>query len=203
MQAEAAEVVAFWFGEPARDDATQRAKIKRWFMGGPDLDREIATRFGALHERAARGELAGWADTPRGRLALVIVLDQFSRNLHRGTARAFAQDAAAQRLAIDALDRGLDAELSLDERTFLALPLGHAEDLALQDRAVAYVDGLAAAAPPELREAWKLAGSSARTHRDTIAKFGRFPQRNLALVRTTTGKELTFLADLEQRKPPV
>src|SRR5258708_27062399 len=158
MQAEAAEVVAFWFGEPARDEATQRAKVRRWFMGGPELDRDIATRFGALHERAARGELDGWADTPRGRLALVIVLDQFSRNIHRGTARAFAQDAAAQRLAIDALDRGLDAELSLDERMFLALPLAHAEDLALQDRAVAYVDGLVPPAPSALHEVWKIAG---------------------------------------------
>ena len=200
---EAQLVLEFWFGEPAHDMDTYRQKAKRWFMGGEAMDREIAERFGALHARAARGELDDWAKTPRGRLALIIVLDQFSRNLHRGTPRAFAQDPAARKLAVEALDSGLDAELSLDERTFLHMPLTHAEDLALQDRAVAYVERLAAEAPAALREMWKINLSQARSHRDIIARFRRFPQRNAALARTSTGEEFEFLEELNQKGPPL
>ncbi len=194
------EILSFWFGDPARDEVTLLAKFKRWFRGGAELDAEIARRFGAVHERAAARELDAWAETPRGRLALVIVLDQFSRNIHRDTARAYACDAAACRLAIEGLMRKTDAAYSLEERLFLALPLAHAEDPKMQDANLAYVQRIAAEAPPELANAWQIAVASAREHRATIAKFGRFPQRNMALGRTTTGLELTFLADMEQRK---
>jgi uncharacterized protein (DUF924 family) len=194
------EILSFWFGEPAQDEAELLAKFKRWFRGGPELDAEIARRFGAVHERAATRELDSWAETPRGRLALVIVLDQFSRNIHRDTARAFACDGAACRLAIEAVMRRLDAGMSLEERLFLVMPLEHAEDPKMQDAAVAYVRRIAAEAPAQLANAWQIAVASAREHQATIAKFGRFPQRNLAIGRTTTGLELTFLADMEQRK---
>jgi len=196
-------VLEFWFGEPAHDEESYTRKARRWFMGGAGLDREIAERFGALHAQAARGGLDEWAQTPRGRLALVIVLDQFTRNLHRGSAKAFAQDAKACQLALGALDRGLDADLSLDERMFLQLPLGHSEDLELQNRAVAYVERLAAEAPAALRGMWEINVSQARAHRDTIARFARFPQRNAALSRTTTGEEMEFLEEWKQKRPPI
>jgi len=193
-------VLSFWFGEPAQDEAALLAKFRRWFRGGPELDAEIARRFGAVHERAAARELDAWAQAPRGRLALIVVLDQFSRNIHRDTSRAYACDAAACRLAIEGLLRKLDAGMSPEERLFLALPLAHAEDPKMQDANVAYVQRIAAEAPAPLANAWQIAVASAREHQATIAKFGRFPQRNLAIGRTTTGLELTFLADMEQRK---
>src|SRR5262249_32534580 len=123
--------------------------------------------------------------------------------LHRGTAKAFAQDAKARQLAVDALDRGLDADLSLDERMFLQLPLGHSEDLELQNRAAAYVEKLAAEAPAALRAMWKINVGQARTPRDTTARFGRFPQRNAALGRTSTGEEMEFLEEWKQEKAPL
>jgi uncharacterized protein (DUF924 family) len=196
-------VLEFWFGEPAHDDEAFKLKARRWFMGGDAFDREIAERFGALHAQALRGELDAWADTARGRLALVIVLDQFSRNLHRGSARAFAQDKKARQLVVDALDRGLDAELSLEHRMFLQLPLGHAENLELQNRAVAYVERLTAEAPAALRGMWQINLDQAREHRDTVARFGRFPQRNAALSRTTTGEEMEFLEEWKRKQAPV
>jgi len=191
-------VLEFWFGEPAHDEETQKRKVRRWFQGGEEMDHEIAERFGALHAQAARGELDDWAQTPRGRLALIIVFDQFTRNLHRGNQKAFAQDAKARKLAVEALDRGLDADLSLDERMFLQLPLGHSEDLELQNRAVAYVEMLAEQAPGALGGMWKINVSQARMHRDTVARFGRFPQRNAALARTSTGEEMEFLEEWKQ-----
>src|SRR5687767_1165445 len=126
------EILAYWFG----DTGNPGDRMKVWFGGGPDVDREIRERFGPDLERARRGELDAWAETPRGRLALIILLDQFSRNVYRGTPDAFAQDPAAQKLAVEGLDGGTDEGLSPAERMFFAMPLTHAEDVAMQERAV-------------------------------------------------------------------
>jgi uncharacterized protein (DUF924 family) len=124
----------------------------------------------------------------------VIVLDQFPRNLYRDSPRAFAHDAAARDVALDAEARGFDRALALVERWFLYLPLMHAEDPQLQERSVALLDSLAGTAPPSLREALAGAADFARRHRDVIARFGRFPHRNRALARASTPEELAYLA---------
>ncbi len=196
-------VLAFWFEGPMDSADAVRQRVKTWFMGPPEFDRAIAERFGAVFERARRGELDAWAATPRGRLALIVVLDQFSRNLHRGTPLAFAQDLAARVLAIEGMDAGMDRTLGHFERRFFALPLSHAEDLALQERGVRYAEALAAEAAPMLREISQIGASQARKHRDTIARFGRFPQRNAALGRASTPEEIAFLGSIKDAPPPL
>jgi uncharacterized protein (DUF924 family) len=126
------DVLRFWFESPARDHEDARRKMRRWFVDGPALDAEVKARFLPTLEAALRGELDAWADAPRSRLALVLVLDQFPRDAFRGTPRAWAGDAKAQALCVDALDRGMDEDLDYVERAFLGMPLVHAEDLGLQ-----------------------------------------------------------------------
>jgi uncharacterized protein (DUF924 family) len=168
-----------------------------WFHGSPEIDKEIADRFGTALEHARHGELDRWAETPRERLALIILLDQFPRNVFRGTPLAFAQDPAAQRLAVGALDADMDRGLALHERLFLSLPLQHAEDRALQDRGLAYVERLVAEAPPGVRSFYERALESAKRHHDVVARFGRFPTRNAALSRAPTPEEITYLEELK------
>jgi uncharacterized protein (DUF924 family) len=166
------EVLEFWFADPAR-----------WWKKDPAFDTEIRRRFSDLHAAIERGEHEDWLDTPRGALAYIIVLDQFSRNMFRGTARMFASDAQALAAARAAIDRGYDAALPPAERGFLYMPLMHSEDLADQERCV------------ELFQAF--AGSDqvryAQQHREIIRRFGRFPHRNEVLGRASTSEELEFL----------
>jgi uncharacterized protein (DUF924 family) len=179
----AQDVLDFWF-EPAHEAS--------WFDRDEVFDAGIRARFGALHAAAARGELGAWATSPAGWLALLIVLDQFSRNLYRGEAGAFACDAQAQRIALAGLARGFDTELPPLQRMFAYLPLEHAEDRALQDRCVDLFAGLCAEAPGEGRYANYL--DYAHRHRAVIERFGRFPHRNTALGRQSTDEEVHYLA---------
>jgi uncharacterized protein (DUF924 family) len=189
----AESVLAFWFppGLDA-DEATHRRQFEWWFRGGAD------SRIGELApalEAAIRGDLDPWAADPRGRLALIIVLDQFSRSVHKGSARAWAQDLRALALAVDGLDRGMDRALSpVWERTFFYLPLAHSENLELVERCVTLIDGLAAEAAPHLRTVYRFSASQARGHRDVVARFGRHPHRNALLGRESTPAELDYLA---------
>ena len=169
-------VLDFWFRELGPHD---------WFRGGAALDDVVRERFGAVHAQAEAGALDDWAATPRGRLALIVVLDQFSRHIHRGTARAFACDACAQALAVEGIAAGMDANLTFDERHFFAMPLMHAEDPELQAQSVAHFAALADHAASVLR--------FAQGHRDEITRFGRFAGRNAALGRETTEAEQAFL----------
>ena len=140
------EVLAFWFGTPATTAEEFGKKIKRWYMGGPALDAEIRESFGPLVERGLAGELDDWAQTIRGRLALVLVLDQFPRSVYRNDPRSYAGDAKAQALALEALDRGLAKDLDVEQRNFLVMPLLHAENLALQERSVIELQAVSDAA---------------------------------------------------------
>ncbi len=187
-------MLAFWFGEePAADAAALRTKVRRWSQGGPALDEEIRRRFGGLVEQALRGELDSWAATPRGRIALILLLDQFTRNAYRDDARAFSGDAKAQQLALEALDSVL--LYSTEERQFLIMPLLHAEDLGLQETGVHEMREHVAAAPAELQQVYAMGLEQSRKYRDVIEKFGRFPQRNAALGRASTPEEEEFLRD--------
>lgn len=178
MNDEAMErVLAFWFAE---------GRPAQWFERSDAFDREVREALEPLHEQAVEGALDPWAATPRGALALVILLDQVPRHLHRGSARAFASDAKARAVCHAALAAGHDAALSSDpERMFLYLPLEHSEDAADQERSVAL---FAALGEPE----WL---RYAERHREIVQRFGRFPHRNRALGRETTEAEAAFLQE--------
>lgn len=185
----------FWFGACGADGALDPARRKMWFGDRRDHDAGIRKRFGELHERASRGELAAWSSTPRGRLALIVVLDQFSRHIHRGTAAAFAQDPAAQRLAVDGIKRGADRALAPAGRAFFYLPLEHAEDKGLQQLSVRCFEQLASAVAPAWRKDYDSFLDYARRHCEVIERFGRFPHRNALLGRASTPEEIEFLKE--------
>ncbi|MBD2841967.1 DUF924 family protein [Erythrobacter rubeus] len=175
---EAIAVLHFWFIELMPEN---------WFGSSEEIDREIESRFADLLEKAASGALDHWADTPRGRLALIIVLDQFSRNIHRDSALAYTQDTKAQALVCEALDGGEDERLGMDERQFLYMPLMHAEDIELQQRGIERFTALAGTASNVI--------DYARKHRDIIERFGRFPYRNEVLERLSTDAERKFVEE--------
>ena len=171
------EVIEFWFGVPP----------EKWFAKDPAFDEEIRRRFGSLHAEAAAGAHGDWRGTPRGDLALLVLLDQFPRNLFRGDARSFATDAAALAIA-ETMSRDGLAPLHV---MVSLIPYLHVEDLALQDRGIAAYETLAAAHPdqPMLKGALDFA----KKHRDIIARFGRFPHRNAVVGRESTPDEIEFL----------
>ncbi len=187
-------VLDFWIGTPLPDGSLPSERFARFWRKDPELDATIRERFGELRERAARGELDDWAEAARGRAALVILLDQFSRNIHRGSPRAFEADERAQRLALAGLDGGELAQLPPMLGYFLVMPLMHAENLELQNRCVAEFEQMAAGAPsPALKDVFTKGADFAGRHRDIIARFGRFPHRNEVLGRKSTAEELEFL----------
>jgi uncharacterized protein (DUF924 family) len=170
----AAEVLDFWYSEPMRP---------HWFHSSQELDRQIRDRFLATYRAAFGDGLAHWADTPEGALALTIALDQFPLNMFRGQPGAFASEALARRVALEAIARQLDQHLSGDRKAFLYMPLMHSEALADQDRAVALYEQ--AGLVENLK--W------ARHHRELIRRFGRFPHRNPILGREATPEESAYL----------
>jgi uncharacterized protein (DUF924 family) len=169
-----AEIVRFW-----RD-----AGSERWFTKDEAFDWLVRARFLAIHEAAARGELAAWEENAEGALALAILLDQFPRNMFRGSAHAFATDPLARAVADRAIARGFDQATDETMRPFFYLPFMHSEATADQDRCVRLYEALG---NPDLLE-------YAKTHRDIVARFGRFPHRNRYLGRNTTAVEQEFLA---------
>jgi uncharacterized protein (DUF924 family) len=197
------EVLKFWFpGRLSGDRAAVTRQVEWWFRGGADS--AIIERFQPLLEQAARGELDSWSSTPHSRLALIIVLDQFSRTIYRGTAQAFAQDAKALGLALEGIDLGHYAALETPcQKTFFLLPLGHSENLTNLDRAVRLAEELVDQAAQEVRWWLEFSVTQARGHRDVITRFGRHPHRNEALGRQSTPEELEYLASgqLVHRRP--
>jgi len=186
MDADAQSVLDFWFG-PA-DDPGHAQPRAAWFRKDDAFDAEIAARFGALIERALSGALDGWQADPASALARVIVLDQFTRNAFRGTARSFAGDGLALAAARAMVASGQDRRLTGVQRQFVYLPFEHAEDMAAQAQSLALFAQLE-------REMPALAGllDWAQRHRDIIGRFGRFPHRNAVLQRESSAEELAFL----------
>jgi uncharacterized protein (DUF924 family) len=179
------EVLDFWF---------DRAVEARWFDRDDAFDEQIRQRFGDTLVAAARGVLDHWAATPDGWLALLIVLDQFSRNIHRDDARAWEADAKAQAVALSGIARGVDQQLTPQQRLFAYLPLEHAEDLALQQHCVHLFEQLVASLPHTERSSFEGFLDYARRHHDVIHRFGRFPHRNAVLGRENTAAEQVYLA---------
>jgi uncharacterized protein (DUF924 family) len=193
----------FWFTQPARDSHELLAKFARWYQGGDDLDRSIRLRFSGLIERALSGQLSEWQSEPRGKLALILLLDQFTRNAFRGLPRAYAGDAAALELALSLVDSPAYNALPLESRLFCTMPLVHSETLALQERAVALAHAMGDDAPPELRGPWQFGAQRTLHYCAIIRRFGRFPHRNEILGRESTAEELAFLADQAQSTSPL
>lgn len=195
---EARSIRDFWFGTvPLTADGLTR-RMPFWFgEGGSPLrerrDEHIRVRFGALLDRAARGELASWADGPRRRLSLIILLDQFPRSIFRGTSRAFAHDSEALALTLSGMQSAADAALTVVERIFFYLPLQHAERPEVQEESVAAYRRLLSEAPGPLHGHFASALRSAENHHEIIERFGRFPYRNRALGRESTPAELEWL----------
>ena len=186
LPSEARDVLDFWFGDPT--SSTHGSNRVEWFRKDPAFDASIRARFGALIERGLRGELEAWAATPLGALAQVIVLDQFTRNVFRGTPRAFAGDARALNAARAMVGSRQDEELPPFQRAFVYLPFEHAEGIDMQHEAVRLYTRLVALDPAQ-------AGGLdyAERHRDIIERFGRFPHRNDILGRQSTAEEIEFL----------
>lgn len=180
------DVLSFWFGTPVVNEDEMMARIHRWFRGGASMDEEVTRRFGPTVEAALRHELDRWAETARGRLALVLLLDQMTRSLYRNDPRCYAGDAHAQALSVEAFDRGMDRELGFIERVFLAMPISHAEDLVLQERVAGIASKSAANAPPEYRVMSAMSVEQTVKYLGIIRRFGRFPHRNATLGRDST-----------------
>ena len=181
MESEFSAVIDFWFRE---------LTPRQWFTeGGPRLDDRVRTRFGNLVEAARRGVLDHWARSPRGRLALIILLDQFPRHCFRGMPEAYASDAKAQALAAEGIAAHMDEQLTFAERQFFYMPLMHAEDRDLQALSLERFDAL--------REAAEAVLGFASGHRKIVYRFGRFPHRNKVLGRASSPQEEAFLASDE------
>ena len=188
-----AAVLEFWFGADRARALRDPARSRLWWRKDPATDADIRARFDTWVAAALAGDLHHWADEPDGLLALVLLADQFTRNIQRDTPAAFAGDALALAWCRQGIARGDEARLSTAERAFLYMPLEHSERLADQDECVARFERLVAESAPADRGA--LAGmlDYARRHREVIARFGRFPHRNAILGRASTVEELAFL----------
>jgi uncharacterized protein (DUF924 family) len=175
---QASDVIAFWFVENGPED---------WFGGKEDFDARLAKEFTETHRRAAAGEVFTWRDTADGRLAEIIVLDQFSRQLCRGSARAFSQDGMALVLAQEAVRLGADRDIPLDRRMFVYMPYMHSESLVVHEAALPLFESLENADTLEFE----------RAHADILRRFGRFPLRNAALGRESTPEEIAYMQERE------
>lgn len=193
--ADAEDVLDFWFADATSSAEAIERRNRVWFRGGADFDRECTERFAATLEAAVSGGLDHWKESPRARLALIVLLDQFSRNVYRGTAAAFAQDDRALAACREGIELGHDKQLAPIERTFFYMPLEHAENHDVQKLAVRQFESLAAEAPQELRKLLETNVEHARQHKDIVDRFGRFPHRNAVLGRVTTPAEEAYLAD--------
>lgn len=187
------DVLSFWFG--AHDDpAYPQTRSALWWGKDPETDADIRARFGPLLDRFAEGGLRDWATSARGTLALVVLLDQLTRNMHRDGSGMYALDHEAQDLVLKALDRQLDRDLLPQERAFLFMPLMHAENRALQRLACRLFTRDASTARPADRAGADNMRDYAEKHRVIVERFGRFPHRNSILGRESTPEEQAFLA---------
>ncbi|MFK7988445.1 MAG: DUF924 family protein [Sandaracinaceae bacterium] len=192
MTATPDDVLQFWLGDLDADGCASEEAAKRWWLKSDAFDGECTTRFRATHQALRAGTLDDWLERPRGRLAYVIVADQLSRNMFRGSGEMYSADTLATQASLDAMDAGVDQDFGYHERYFLYMPFMHAEDVALQDRCVALFEGLVQAFPSMAKNA-AMAHDYAIKHRDIVARFGRFPHRNALLGRDSSEEEKAFL----------
>jgi uncharacterized protein (DUF924 family) len=192
---QALSILEFWFGRRPYSRESVARHVRLWFGDPaapelrPQIDEALRLRFGTLADAAARGEFDVWESSPRRRLALILLLDQFPRGIHRGAAKAYAQDHRALALAVSGTQLGADAALDPVERIFFYMPMQHAESRELQEESVSAFRRLTAEGPAELAHIFALAAHRAEQHRDVIERFGRFPHHNRALVSTAEERD--------------
>lgn len=187
------EILHYWFGESAENALPSKERTALWFAGDPATDAEIKQKFYADYTKATKDAYADWEKDPRGTLALIILLDQFSRHIYRNTAQAFEQDRKALNYCLKGIEQQYDHKLSLIERTFFYLPLMHSEDIEIQMLSLRAYKMLLGLSFAEARPIFQNCLNYAVQHEEIIAKFGRFPHRNAVLERVSTPEELAFL----------
>jgi uncharacterized protein (DUF924 family) len=190
---QAESILEYWFGTEADDLVAANQHAALWWKKNPKIDEEIRDRFASLLDAAANGNLDDWLTDPHGRLAMIILVDQFSRNMYRDTPRSFAFDAFSQNWCKSGLDSGADRLLRPIERVFFNLPLEHSESLQDQQRSVALSKELAESVPDAHRELFDGFLNYAVRHCEIVQRFGRFPHRNAILGRESTDEEIAFL----------
>ena len=195
MNPVAKSVYEFWFGSEPITRASISHKAKLWWSGGPDFDYDIERRFGKLVEAAAKGAFKDWLNEPKSALALILLNDQFPRNLHRGSGKAFAQDHLAREYAKSLVATEQFGQMHPVEQTFALLPFEHSENLADQEFCVASFKTMLAKVDADWREATEGYLKFAELHAEIVAQFGRFPHRNKALGREATAEEKEWLAE--------
>ena len=193
-QARVDAILAFWFREHAMTAPQIDRRMDIWFGEDEVFDLECKKEFASDIEMASAGDLNHWAADPRGRLALILLLDQFRRNIYRGTAKAYEKDKAALKLCVEGAMQKKDRGLTPIQRVFFYMPLQHAESAKVQERSVMLFNKLARAVSPTYRETFATIAQFAELHRDIIAQFGRFPHRNKVLGRKNTPEEDEYLA---------
>jgi uncharacterized protein (DUF924 family) len=186
-------IIAFWFGNEIDDARIAAQKAKLWWSKNADTDLAIATRFEADVIAAADGDYDAWTSTPSGMLALILLTDQFPRNIYRGRSRSFAFDGLALHWALQGLEQGFDLQLQPIQRVFFYLPLEHSESVANQDRSLDLYQQLLNDVPEQQKDTFTGFRNFAIRHRDIVVQFGRFPHRNAILDRVSTDEEIAFL----------
>ncbi|MFY0656627.1 DUF924 family protein [Neptunomonas sp.] len=192
MREQIDEVLQFWFGD-LKEGFPVADKSTLWWGGSQEIDQQITELFANHVRQALQGTLDSWKETPRGRLALILLLDQFTRNIYRGSGAAFSGDVQALAITQESIQLGYDQALEFTERLFLYMPLEHAESLPAQDLSVSCMAELTAQIPVGRRGMFENVLDFAVQHRDVIKRFGRFPHRNQALERESTEEELAYL----------
>jgi uncharacterized protein (DUF924 family) len=187
------ELLKFWFGDLGHADLPTSDRTNLWFGENVQLKEQLLQGFKKDFEEASQGKLTNWAETPRGRLALIILLDQFSRCLHRNSSSAFAFDQTAQELCAEGLRQKMDQSLTLIERVFFYMPLVHAENSESQEQSIRLFQNLVSLSMTETTQVYQLFLAYAYAHFRVIKEFGRFPQRNQLLGRKSTAEEIAFL----------
>ncbi len=187
------ELLKFWFGDAGYADLPASNRTNLWFGESEKVKVQLEQSFGKDFEAAKKGLLDDWAVTPRGRLALILLLDQFPRYIHRNTQDAFTHDEKAQALCLEGLEHKMDTSLTLIERIFFYMPLVHAEKVNLQENSIRLYQNLTSLSLSETTQVYQLFLAYAYAHFRVIQEFGRFPQRNMALGRDSTQAELAFL----------
>lgn len=187
------ELLHSWFGEVGTADLPNSDRTAFWFGEDDTVRRKVVQSYGFEYEAATTGALDEWAKTPRGRLALIILLDQFPRLMYRKSSEAFSHDYMAQQLSRDGVDKQMDHALTLIERVFFYMPLVHAENEKLQEQSIQLFQELVNLSLTETTQIYQLFLAYAYAHFRVIKEFGRFPQRNSLLGRTSTEAEMAFL----------
>lgn len=192
---DAVAVLEYWIGNADEDVEEAKARKSMWFGGSRAVDEEIAERFGNIFESVREGACADWLESADGTLAQIIVLDQFSRNLCRGTPKAFDSDARSLAFSLEMQESGRIEQLGPVGKVFALMPMQHAEDLDIQERSVKAFEKLAVDSATEHRDLLEENAKYARLHRDIVQRFGRFPHRNRILGRQSTQEEIDWLDD--------